>query len=133
MEAHLLKSVGPPVSSQNGFSASWLSELKFERRPAARRLHQTRRIQRPRQRHLTDPPHLIMPTPYHPPFTLTPCQVTRVAEIGERLRRLGEQDLSLSPQLRKANRIQSILTDQVSNHVKPLLWAFGSDGELNLL
>jgi hypothetical protein len=52
-----------------------------------------------------------MSTPYHPPFTLTPRQVTLVAEICERIGRWGGQDLSLSPQLRKANRSQSIKTD----------------------
>ena len=49
-----------------------------------------------------------MPIPYHPPFTLTPRQVTFVAEIYERIGRWGGRDLPLSPQLRKANRIQSI-------------------------
>ncbi len=49
-----------------------------------------------------------MPTPYHPPFTITPRQLTLVGEICERIGRWGGGDLSLSPQLRKANRIQSI-------------------------
>jgi Fic family protein len=49
-----------------------------------------------------------MSTPYHPPFTLTPRQVTLVAEICERVGWWGAQDSPLSPQLRKANRIQSI-------------------------
>ncbi len=49
-----------------------------------------------------------MPTPYQPPFTITPRQLTLVAEICERIGRWGGRDLSLSPQLRKANRIQSI-------------------------
>ncbi len=49
-----------------------------------------------------------MPTPYYPPFTLTPRQVTLVAEICERIGRWGGRDSPLSPQLRKANRIQSI-------------------------
>lgn len=49
-----------------------------------------------------------MPAPHHPPFTLTPRQVTLVAEICERIGRWGGRGLPLSPQLRKANRIQSI-------------------------
>lgn len=49
-----------------------------------------------------------MPTPYHPPFTITPRQLTLVGEICERIGRWGGLDLPLSPQLRKANRIQSI-------------------------
>ena len=36
-----------------------------------------------------------MSTPYHPPFTLTPRQVTLVAEICERIGRWGGQDLPL--------------------------------------
>ena len=48
-----------------------------------------------------------MPTPYHPPFTLTPRQLTLMAEICERIGRRGG-GVPLSPQLRKANRIQSI-------------------------
>jgi Fic family protein len=49
-----------------------------------------------------------MSPPYHPPFTITPPQLTLVGEICERIGRWGGRDLSLSPQLRKANRIQSI-------------------------
>ncbi len=49
-----------------------------------------------------------MPAPYQPPFTITPRQLTLVAEICERIGRRGGRGLSLSPQLRKANRIQSI-------------------------
>ena len=49
-----------------------------------------------------------MPAPYQPPFTITPRQLTLVAEICERTGRWGGRDLALSPQLRKANRIQSI-------------------------
>jgi Fic family protein len=49
-----------------------------------------------------------MPTPYHPPFTITPRQLTLVAEICERIGQWGGGGLTLSPQLRKENRIQSI-------------------------
>jgi Fic family protein len=49
-----------------------------------------------------------MPAPYHPPITITPRQLSLVGEIGERIGRWGGRDSSLSPQLRKANRIQSI-------------------------
>ena len=49
-----------------------------------------------------------MPTPYNPSFTITPRQLTLVGEICERIGQWGERDLPLSPQLRKANRIQSI-------------------------
>ena len=49
-----------------------------------------------------------MPTPYDPPFNITPRQLTLVGEICERIGQWGERDLPLSPQLRKANRIQSI-------------------------
>jgi Fic family protein len=49
-----------------------------------------------------------MPTPYHPPFTITPRQLTLVGEICERIGRWGGREFPLSPQLRKANRIQSI-------------------------
>ena len=49
-----------------------------------------------------------MPAPYHPPFTITPRQLTLVGEICERIGRWGGRELPLSPQLRKANRIQSI-------------------------
>ena len=49
-----------------------------------------------------------MPTPYRPPFTITPRQLMLVAEICERIGRWGGGGLSFSPQLRKANRIQSI-------------------------
>lgn len=49
-----------------------------------------------------------MPTPYHPPITITPRQLTRVGEICERIGRWVGRDLPLSPQLRKANRIRSI-------------------------
>lgn len=71
-----------------------------------------------------------MTTPYHPPFTITPRQLTLVGEICERIGRWGGRDLPLSPQLRKANRIQSIQSDQVSDQVKALLKAYGSDIEL---
>lgn len=57
-----------------------------------------------------------MPTPYHPPFTLTPRQLTLVAEIGERGGRWGARDSPLSPQLRKANRIQSIQASLAIEH-----------------
>jgi hypothetical protein len=56
-----------------------------------------------------------MSTPYHPPPTLTPCQVTLVAEICERIGRWSGRDLPLSPQLRKPNRSQSIKTNQVTD------------------
>jgi Fic family protein len=49
-----------------------------------------------------------VPSPYQPPFTITPRQLTLVGEICERIGKWGSADLSLSPQLRKANRIQSI-------------------------
>lgn len=49
-----------------------------------------------------------MPTPYHPPFTITPRQLTLVGEICERIGHWSALDFSLSPQLRKTNRIQSI-------------------------
>lgn len=49
-----------------------------------------------------------MSTPYHPPFTITPRQITLVGEICERIGRWGGRGVSLSPQLRKANRIRSI-------------------------
>ncbi len=49
-----------------------------------------------------------MPAPYHLPFTITPRQLTLVAEICERIGRWGGRGVSLSPQLRKANRIRSI-------------------------
>lgn len=64
-----------------------------------------------------------MPAPYHPPFTITPRQLTRVGEICERIGRWGGRDVSLSPQLRKANRIQSFQSDQVSDQVRALLEA----------
>jgi hypothetical protein len=59
----------------------------------------------------------LMSTPYHPPFTFTSRQVSLVAEICERIGRWGGRILPLYPQLRKANRIQSIQTDQVSDQV----------------
>ena len=49
-----------------------------------------------------------MPAPYSPPFTITPRQLNLVGEICERIGRWGGGGSSLSPQLRKANRIQSI-------------------------
>lgn len=49
-----------------------------------------------------------MPTPYHPPFTITPRQLTLVGEICERIGSWGGRDFSLSLQLRKANRTRSI-------------------------
>jgi hypothetical protein len=68
-----------------------------------------------------------MPTPHHSPFTITPRQLTLVGEICERIGRWGGRDLALSPQLRKANRIQSIQADQV----RLLLASFGSEAELS--
>jgi hypothetical protein len=62
-----------------------------------------------------------MPTPYHPPFTLTPRQLTLMAEICERIGRRGGGDVPLSPQL----------SDQVSDQVKALMKSFGSDAELS--
>lgn len=52
-----------------------------------------------------------MPSPYHPPFTITPRQLTRVGEICERIARWGGRDLPLFPQLQKANRMPRIKTD----------------------
>ena len=49
-----------------------------------------------------------MPAPYQPPFSITPRQLTLVAEICERIGLLGGRGSSVSPQLRKMSRIRSI-------------------------
>ena len=57
---------------------------------------------------------------YHPPFQITPTILALVAEISEQLGRwgssLGDSDGSLSPQLRRGNRIRTIQASLAIEH-----------------
>jgi len=45
---------------------------------------------------------------YQPPFDISPQIINRISAISEQIGRLDGQNLTLSPQLRKQNRIQTI-------------------------